>query len=181
MKRLIFSLLFLVLVVSVQGQIGRYPFYITPPAAEESGDGNLLSNGTFDSSTGWTLGSGWSITGGQLIWDHTSAETVASQSPENMISEIVASTDYILEFDLYYHNYNSEFPYIYISFGCAVDCGGTYIVQTQFLDGIPEGDHITIGFTSPSWAPDWGFGIYAPALWKGDGFIIDNIKIYLDE
>ena len=27
----------------------------------------LVTNGTFDSSTGWSLGSGWSITGGQLV------------------------------------------------------------------------------------------------------------------
>lgn len=42
--------------------------------------GNILGNGTFDASDGWTLGDGWSVTGGKLVRGTASGGSIASHA-----------------------------------------------------------------------------------------------------
>lgn len=174
MKKLLLLIIGLLLLFSVEGQILRYSNYAaTTPPEEEPEVENMLSNGTFEDATDWTLGTGWSISSNRLLWDHTTAESVTYQTADDMVTPITINTDYVLEFDLEY--YDEEATTIVISFGFQGGAG-SYIVQAEYVSG-----HHTLYFTTGAWIDVGGFQVDSPALWRGDGFYIDNILLYLDE
>lgn len=65
MKKIITFILFALLLLPLEGQIGRYPFYRVT-VADTLGP-ELLTNGGFDTDTAWTKGTGWTIDGGNAI------------------------------------------------------------------------------------------------------------------
>jgi hypothetical protein len=56
----------------------------------------LVTNGTFDTDSDWTLGTGWSIADGVLSYDGTDAPNIAYQSSAQLISPKFYRVDFVL-------------------------------------------------------------------------------------
>lgn len=74
-------------------------YNLSSPIAGGGGGGpvpvNLVTNGTFDDSSAWTLGMGWSIAGGTCNREASGGGTVITQP-----IALVAGTQYLVEFDV---------------------------------------------------------------------------------
>jgi hypothetical protein len=65
---------------------------------EQGGLGpNLLINGTFDADTGWTKGTGWTISGGKARY--TSGGSAANLTPVAALA-LVAGNSYVVSFEI---------------------------------------------------------------------------------
>jgi len=159
MKKLLLLITGLFILASVEGQILRYSNYTTPiPFA------NLISNGTFDSSTGWTL-TNVTISGGAATF--TGNGSVLVQTNANMNGGMTNSTGYKLEFDM-----TGDGFYFYFK---SADGGGNYIASySEAVNG-----HNTFNFTSPSdWEQFWD-GIRIECISGSGTYVMDNISITL--
>lgn len=65
----------------------------------DGGGTNMVSNGTFDDGTDWTLSSSFTIAGGVLVYDNVTAAT-ATQSDAEMVTPMEVETDYRISFDI---------------------------------------------------------------------------------
>jgi hypothetical protein len=65
-------------------------------AAPASGNPELIVNGTFDTDTDWTKGTGWTISGGTANRTETGTQTLV----QTISTTILTSTEYILTYDL---------------------------------------------------------------------------------
>ena len=131
-------------------------------------DPNMISNGTFDSSTGWTLTGGWSIAGGILSYDGINWQ-YATQTNANMVSPIQPSTAYILEFDVLATSDYQAYTDITSS-----DYGVEYVAPA----GYAIGTRAHIHFTTPS---NIGVGGIRFQGLAPEAFEIDNVVLILDE
>ncbi len=127
--------------------------------ARTKGGTELVTNGTFDSGSGWTLGGNWSISGGVLNNTAGSPYTSAKQ----VIPGMVVGKNYILRFDL---NHTSGILSVRSS-----DNGG---IPGGFLEGSGSYDiEFTLGedIASPAYGPT--FFAWDPA-YVGS---IDNVSV----
>lgn len=162
MKKVILISLILFASLAVMGQRIKTPV-IFSPAVATGGGGELLNNGTFDSSSNWTLGTYWAITGGQAVYTATAASAM-SQTDGNMQASIEPSTTYILEFDIIATDYKTDF-YVF-------DAGGTeyYNLHVSY-EG--TGTDLQFEFTTPANIGLKGI-LLSANVW---GFTIDNISL----
>ncbi len=125
---------------------------------------NLLSNGTFDSSTGWGL-TNVTISGGSATF--TGNGSILVQTRANMNAGMTNSTGYKLEFDMT----GAGFAFYFKS----VDGGGTYFPSYE----VAANGHNTFNFTSPSdWEEFWD-GIRIECISDAGTYVMDNISITL--
>ena len=95
MKRVLIAI-FLCLSFVSYGQ--RYP--ISTSAHLGGGEASeMISNGTFDDGTDWEVTSGWTITGGEAVYDGVDEFQSIYQADGNMVSSITTDTNYRLIFD----------------------------------------------------------------------------------
>lgn len=163
MKKVLSLIVFVFLFTSVNGQIGRYPFHMALPTVEE-GDGNYLSNGTFDSATGWTP-TNVTISGGTATF--TGNGSVLVQTNANMNGSMTNSTGYKLEFDMTGAGF-----YFYFK---SADGAGSYMPgYYEAVNG-----HNSYQFTTPSdWEQFWD-GIRIECISGAGTYVMDNISITL--
>jgi hypothetical protein len=135
-----------------------------------TGGGNpnpeMLTNGTFDSTSSWTTGAGWSISGGTLNNADTNSFQNVIQYAGGMVSSIATSTNYTIEFDLTIVSGNAHLGFTNANDENLVDAA-------YYANG-----HITINFTSPASLADGGFSIYNMNLSDG-AYSIDNLSLKL--
>lgn len=98
MKRLLLIFFSLLLFASVEGQIIRANPFVRAQVTAPAGS-NMVSNGTFDSGTDWTLSAAYTITGGALVFNNTAPAT-AVQSDAEMVTPMEVETDYTISFDI---------------------------------------------------------------------------------
>ena len=100
MKKLIFLLL--LIPFALQGQVlpGAVSSQSVGAAVSDTLSSEMITNGVFDSTTGWTYEAIWSISGGHATYDNVSAGYYLNQSNADMISPTENNTTYRMEFDI---------------------------------------------------------------------------------
>jgi len=125
-----------------------------------------ISNGTFDSSTDWTIiNSGYTIGGGVASFDGITASYL-KQASADMVSVIEDSLRYMITFDIS-TAHDTCFAYIRI-YGS--NHTPIYKVFTKYYDGSYK-----VFITTPNGGNDGGIEFYATTT--GDAFDIDNISV----
>lgn len=117
----------------------------------------LVPNGTFDNATGWTLGTGWSISGGQLVANQVGfgmGEAVAVATPN-----LSAGLTYRLTYTITSYTSGDVAMVVGNNSGTTRTAAGTYQQDIVYT----AGSAARIAFTSP------GF----------NGFVgtIDNVSV----
>jgi hypothetical protein len=115
----------------------------------------LVVNGTFDTDSDWNKGTGWTISGGRLVFSGSAGGAFVSQT---ISTKLKSGATYFLEFD-YISGSQST---IGINIG-----DGTTIVHT-FTSGVRQRTHIVAGSTNQVF---WIYGNSGAAL------VLDNVSI----
>lgn len=171
MKRLILIFGLLLIFTGLEAQlIGRSPAVKVIPAAGTPS--NMISNGTFDSGTGWTASAAWTISGGVASYA-TTASTNINQADGDMSESIQANIVYTLTLimdnttegsgDGTFYIYNSDQSIMYLD---------------VVTDGYPDGENI-INFTTPANIGVGGIAIRG-YMYGNDSFSIDNLVLTAD-
>jgi len=142
--------------------------FVYSPAAAAAAPTNMISNGTFDSGTGWGSSGGYSISGNVANYTCCTASNLAQNSTV-MVDSLQTSTAYILEFDV-----SSNSPYIWMRFYAYRGANKEQLIAgTNYTSG-----HKTLSFTTPATLTGWGINLYTYGDASGT---MDNIELYLDE
>lgn len=155
----------LILCIVLFGIIGYGQPLIGTTASSGGGFvGNMISNGTFDNSDGWTLDAEWSIAVGVASYDDTDDGRL-QQIASSMNAPIETSTDYTLTFDI-------------TSSGTAriTFYTGLFVVLVPQASYPP--DSYELNFTSPSSIGNASFSVYGVSSLQA--FAIDNIVLTKD-
>ena len=94
-KALILILLFVSVVA--YGQRNPAAFHGSSHLGENP---ELINNGTFDDGSNWEMAAGWTITGGEAVYDDVDDYETIYQVDANMAGSMEASTTYTLKFDV---------------------------------------------------------------------------------
>jgi hypothetical protein len=170
MKKLYSILIGLLLLTTLQGQILKFSNYVAP-VPPETPTNNMVSNGTFDSSTDWTAEANWSIGDGKATWAAV-ASAFLIQANGDMITPLEVNTTYDISF------------YITISSGNAVlrfdNAAKNATFYTPNTTGAcPNGTH-TGSFTTPANLIGGGISVRA-SISSNTTWSIDNIVISVHE
>jgi len=165
MKKILTILLVILLCFSLQGQVLRSSAqYIKPSSAPAAFCvGNMISNGEFTDGTDWEVPTGWTITGGVATFGDVTMGAKLRQLDANMNAQVLANTNYRIEFDITISSGNAVFGLINES-----DDAG-YVAEANYANG-----HHTVDFTTPGWVSTRGLGINASTL-STTSWSIDNI------
>lgn len=127
---------------------------------------NMVSNGSFDSATGWATGAAWAIDGGNADYTCCGASTL-SQYEVDMITPMSASTDYTLSFDI-----STTGSGTWFRVNAVYDSGtGTEIIAvTAYTNG-----SYSLDFTTPGTITGGGISFYAG--FEFESCSIDNIVL----
>lgn len=162
MKRIITFILFALLILPLEGQIGRYPFYAAT-AADTLGP-EMISNGTFEDDTDWTVEAAWTISGGVAAYDDVTDDSKLYQVNADMLVPISINTDYKITFTLNVSSGN-----------CSINItNASRSVNYVAKGGKPSGDY-TLYFSVGGWSG--GGGIAITGYTAGASFTIDNISL----
>jgi hypothetical protein len=166
MKKLFIILLFVCSLAQAQ-TIGRFPFGSAPVV---SGGSNMISNGTFDSGTGWTVGANWTISTGEARWDYLGT-SILEQQEADMITALTSNTSYTLEFDL------TSAGNIYMSiYNSSEGSSNAYVASAWYSSG-----HKIVTFTTDQYIdlPGYYNGIrFTTVVGSESTCSIDNIELY---
>lgn len=110
MKKLIIFLSLILLSVSLQGQlIKRANSFHKARITTGGGNPEQISNGVFADATDWSVVTpGWTISGGTANYNDLNDYVSLWQIGEDMITDLIANTTYILEFDVSVGTINME-------------------------------------------------------------------------
>ena len=164
MKRIITFILFALLLLPLEGQIGRYPFYTTTVIADTLGP-EMISNGTFTDGSDWTAAAGWTISGGVATYDDTQDGVTLSQVDADMLGSIKINTKYKLEFTLNISSGGGSFQITNSS------CKAEYIARGFYANG-----HYTLYFTTGDWISIKGIAFRAYTI-SSATFTLDDISL----
>ena len=102
----------------------------------------LVTNGTFDTASGWTLDAGWSITGGQII--KVSGTGNAKNAYATLSTPLIAGRSYLVTLDV------SAVYAVQVGFGSSVNALGNNFsgltTGTNTLSFIASGNHTVVAF-----------------------------------
>jgi hypothetical protein len=164
---LLFSLL---LCISLQGQIPRYPFYVAPVVVTGF-DGGMISNGNFASgATDWSTEAGWSIGSGVATYNDIDNASALIQTDANMNSSVAINTAYDLSFDIVISSGNANIG-VYTSAGHAV-----YVAWYNNI--ITASGHYHLLFTTGGNIIEGGISFWG-YISSGNSFTITNIRLVL--
>jgi len=142
---------------------------MTAPAVDEEVN-NMIYNGTFDNSDGWTIAGNWTISDGIASYD-VLASNYIGQAAEDMNVAIEASTSYIITIPVTI----AEGEYTGVSIGNS-NYSVIYGFNTQYSE-FP----IIVAFTTPSDIGVGGICIRASSSSSTASWSMDNITLVLDE
>jgi hypothetical protein len=108
-------------VTDSQGETSELEVTLVIAAAEPA---QFVANGTFDDATGWTLGSGWSISAGEA---HQATDTLPLERP--LVQPLINGNNYTITFDA--DNALEALITITLSGGA-----GTQVIYNSTTDGI---------------------------------------------
>lgn len=164
MKRVIILIFSLCLFASVEGQsiIRANPFARAQVAATPVG--NMISNGTFASSTDWSVDGGWTIAGGFAVWDDATDGNL-TQAAADMNAPVLANTAYTLTFDV--SGTTGDGMYFGIKSANSV---ATYKANAQYNNGSK-----TVNFTTPADISVGGIRFTGSTLGESGGSITNLV------
>lgn len=172
MKR-IFLLIGLILTISLSSQKVPTGIIASQKATASAPSANMISNGTFDSGTGWDFWEGqpqgWSIAGGVATFDDINSGARLRQADADMVSPIQINTAYTIEFDISGLTSNTA-DILINNYANAVG----YVTWGNYGNG-----HHVVQFTSPA---DVGVGgiVFIANDTSGSSFSLDNLTLTAD-
>lgn len=144
------------------------PIYVssefTTDAAAATEGPEMLTDGSNLSDTNWDIVNGWSFSTPDAVYDGVTSNGSLYQPEEHMVTPMVASTTYVLRFDL------SDTTDLQLRIRNYSGTDETLVAQTSYGSGSHE-----VQFTTSATLDGGGLRLYTSST--GDGAIISNISL----